>query len=259
MKKVELNIERKSFQDEAILENVDLVVREGEVVVILGPSGSGKTTLLRIISGLDVDFEGRIFIDGRPVCEPRGDVGFVFQDVRLFPWMTVEQNIKFASFKTGPSALKVEWLLEFVGLGNSVKKLYPRQLSGGMEKRVGLARALASAPSVLLLDESFSELDARSKYALYETLLKHKKENKQPLTIILVTHDIDEAAFLGDRIIVFSDGRPSTMLREFKVTLPHPRERESADYIELCANLMMQLISNIDHEVKAQNYNPPSD
>jgi sulfonate transport system ATP-binding protein len=253
MGKVEINIKSKSFQEDRVLENVNLLVREGDVVVVLGPSGSGKTTLLRIISGLDREFEGQVLVDGQPVYEPTGNVGVVFQDVRLFPWMTVEQNIKFARSNSDISTQKIEWLLDFVDLDGSVKKLYPRQLSGGMSKRVGLARALANDPSLLLLDESFSELDAKSKYELYETLLKHKRENKQSLTIILVTHDIDEAAFLGDRIVVFSDGRPSTMLREFQVALPHPRNRKHPEYIELCAKLMMQLISNIDQEVKAQN------
>jgi sulfonate transport system ATP-binding protein len=253
MKKVELHIDNKSFQDARVLRDIDLVVSAGETVAILGPSGAGKTSLLRIIAGLDLDYSGAVLINGQSVQGPTGDVGMVFQDVRLFPWMIVERNIKFASQETSVSSQRVESLLELVGLDKSVKALYPRQLSGGMSKRVGLARALANEPSLLLLDESFSELDARSKYDLYDSLLKYKAESDNSLTIILVTHDIDEAAFLGDRIIVFSDGRPATILREFSVSLPHPRNRKNPDYINLCASLMMQMISNIDHELKLRD------
>jgi len=251
MSKLELHIEKKLFQEVPILEKVRLVVNEGDFVVVLGPSGSGKTTLLRVIAGLDREYEGKVVIDGKTVGGPNGNTGVVFQDVRLFPWMTIERNIKFVDSKSGISSEKVEGLLEFVGLEKTVRKLYPRQLSGGMAKRVGLARALANNPSLLLLDESFSELDARSKFELYESLLAYKREHNPTLAILLVTHDIDEAAYLGDRIVILGDGRPTTILRDVMVSLPHPRNRKDPKYIELCATLMMQLISNIDHEVKS--------
>lgn len=249
MSKLEIHIKRKLFQDIPILENVELLVHDGNFVVVLGPSGSGKTTLLRITAGLDLEYEGKVLIHGENVRAPNGSTGVVFQDVRLFPWMTVEGNIRFADSNSGISSETIEGLLKFVGLQSSVRKLYPRQLSGGMAKRVGLARALANQPSLLLLDESFSELDAKSKFDLYEALLNYKRDHNPSLAILLVTHDIDEAAYLADRIVVFGDGRPTTILREFAVPLSHPRNREDPKYIELCAALMMQLISNIDHEV----------
>jgi len=250
MNKLNLKIARKLFQEDRILENVDLKVEEGEVVVVLGPSGSGKTTLLRIIAGLDIEYEGEVVIDGRRTKGPNGKTGVVFQDVRLFPWMTVERNLKFADSNSITNE-KVEDLLEFVGLRKTVKKLYPRQLSGGMAKRVGLARSLANDPSLLLLDESFSELDARSKFELYESLLNYKHKHNPALAILIVTHDIDEAVYLGNRIILFGDARPTTILREFDNPLPHPRNREDPRYVELCSALMMKLISNIDYETKS--------
>jgi sulfonate transport system ATP-binding protein len=189
---VRVRIERKQFDRVLLYSNFELTVQFGQTLVVLGPSGSGKTTLLRMISGLDREFSGEMTFaapDGAGGVPP----GYVFQEVRLFPWMSVARNIQFAASRGAVGKERVTELLYLVGLDEGVGSLYPRQLSGGMAKRVALARALAGSPVLLLLDEPFSELDAKSKFAMYESLLRYKSLRSPPLTIILVTHDIDEA------------------------------------------------------------------
>ena len=244
---VHVRIKQKEFAGLYLFVDFALDILEGETLVVLGPSGSGKTTLLRLICGLDQDYTGTIEFPGSPY--PLGNVGYVFQDVRLFPWMTVAQNIRFADRQGSVSKERIDQLLSLVGLDERASRLYPQQLSGGMGKRVALARALAHRPALLLLDEPFSDLDARSKYAMYETLIRYKFQQDPPMTILLVTHDLDEAAYLSDRIIILSDGRPARLVREFKVPLPQPRKRSDPAYLSLCTELMVQIISDVDREL----------
>jgi sulfonate transport system ATP-binding protein len=243
-----IRIDKKEFGGVLLFADFELNVQAGETLVVLGPSGSGKTTLLRLISGLDKEYLGEV-----RCLDPNSEQaapGYVFQDVRLFPWMTVAQNLQFASTSRAMTHQRVGELLAIVGLPNRTALLYPRQLSGGMGKRAALARALAGEPRLLLLDEPFSELDAKSKFAMYESLLRCKSLQSPPLTIMLVTHDIDEAVYLGDRIVVLGEGRPATLVRELEVPLARPRARSDSSYVDLCTMLIRTIVSDVDRELK---------
>jgi sulfonate transport system ATP-binding protein len=243
-----VRIDRKQFGGVLLFADFELEIQAGETLVVLGPSGSGKTTLLRLISGLDSEYLGEI--RSHDPSSQHIPPGYVFQDVRLFPWMTVNQNLQFASSNGRISHERMAELLAEVGLSESTAVLYPRQLSGGMGKRAALARALAGEPRLLLLDEPFSELDAKSKFAMYESLLRCKSLQAAPLTIMLVTHDIDEAVYLGDRIVVLGEGRPATLVKEVRVSMPRPRARSDSSYVELCTMLIRTIVSDVDRELR---------
>ena len=222
-----------------ILEGVDLTVRPGEIVSLVGPSGCGKSTLLRLLAGLDREHTGTIAVDGTAIAGPSRSVGFMFQEPRLLPWLTVEKNIAFgiAPARRADSAATVRRLLEQVHLDGSAK-LYPRQLSGGMQQRVALARALAAEPSVLLLDEPFSALDAFTRIHLQDLVLELWQ--RTGLTMVLVTHEVDEALYLSDRVVVFSE-RPARVAEIVDVRLPRPRDRRDPALLELRGHLLEQL------------------
>ena len=197
----------KRFADAGVtaFEGLDFEVAEHEVLCILGPSGCGKTTLLRVIDGLIVPDAGEVAIDGRRVTGPHADVAMVFQQFGLFPWKRLHQNVAYGLELRGRTRAEVERAVahytQLVGLGG-FEQAYPFQLSGGMQQRAGLARALAVNPSILLMDEPFGSLDAQTRETLQEELgriLEH-----EPKTVVFVTHSIDEAIFLGDRILVMS-------------------------------------------------------
>ena len=196
---VEINHLTKVFSNQEkevkALEDINLTIEEGSFISIIGGSECGKSTLLRIIGGLEKDFEGEVLVDGKPVSKPSRDKGFIFQDHRLLPWLTVKENIRFSL----PDSKKKEEILikenlSLVGLSD-FENSYPGQLSGGMAQRVSIARALANKPRILLLDEPFGALDAITKMNLQEELLKIWKKEK--ITMIIVTHDIDESIYLG--------------------------------------------------------------
>ena len=203
------------------LERVSFAVRDGEVVALIGPSGCGKTTALRVAMGLDAASAGRVTVDGREVKGCGHDRGMVFQHAELLPWLTALQNVMFGLEMKGMrgEALRAtaEQYLELVGLSGS-KNRRPHQLSGGMKQRVGIARALAIDPSVLLMDEPFGALDAQTRESMQAELLDiHARTRK---TILFVTHDLDEAVLLADRIVVLKDGRVHDIMA---VPLPRPR------------------------------------
>lgn len=223
-----VHIHQKSFvvqgTSRQVMHNLHFEVESGEFVSLLGPSGCGKTTLLRMIAGLERPDAGHLSVAGRPVDAPGPDRGIVFQEARLFPWMTVEQNVRFAlpaAQRQQPGRL--EEVLRLVGL-TDFRGAWPYQLSGGMEKRVALARALVNVPQLLLLDEPYAALDTLTKFTLQEELMRvHVTEG---ITSILVTHDIDEAVYLSDRVLLLSPS-PATIRTIYPIPLPRPRDRAS--------------------------------
>ncbi len=204
------------------LENIHLEIEEGSFVSIIGGSGCGKSTLLRIIGGLETEYEGSVLVNGEPVCKPSREKGFIFQDHRLLPWLTVKDNIRFSLPDTQKNnAELIKENLELVGL-SEFENAYPKQLSGGMAQRVAIARALANKPKILLLDEPFGALDAITRMNLQEQMLAIWKKEK--ITMVIVTHDIDEAIYLGGRVVVMTP-RPGRIKRIMDADLGTPRKR----------------------------------
>lgn len=207
------------------LQSIDLSVQPGEFVSIVGPSGCGKSTLLRLIAGLDTDYDGEIRLDGQRITGTSLDRGLVFQDHRLFPWMTLEENVALALLNTGiPKAQRARVVADHLALVNLIgfEKAYPHQLSGGMAQRAAIARALVTEPKLLLLDEPLGALDALTRIRVQTEL--QRIWMRQGSTMLMVTHDVDEAVFLSDRVIIF-DARPGRIRRIVEVGLPHPRAR----------------------------------
>ncbi|MDY7066303.1 Aliphatic sulfonates import ATP-binding protein SsuB [Pseudomonas extremaustralis] len=211
-----------------VLQNIHLDVSPGEFVSIVGASGCGKSTLLRLIVGLEAEYEGDILLDGKRIAATSLERGIVFQDHRLFPWMTVSQNIALALKNHALSqAEKDRQVAEHIALVNlsGFENAYPHQLSGGMAQRAAIARALINKPKVLLLDEPLGALDALTRVHLQRELQRIWVQ--QRCTVIMVTHDIEEALYLGDRVIVM-DAHPGRIKHQIQVDLPHPRDRSSS-------------------------------
>jgi NitT/TauT family transport system ATP-binding protein len=208
-----------------VFRDVEFAVGEREVLAIIGPSGCGKTTLLRCIDGLIPLSAGEIMVEGERVTAPREGVAMVFQHFGLFPWKTVFQNVayglKLAGATRAQTAEKVPRFIELVGL-TGFESYYPYQISGGMQQRCGLARALSVEPRVLLMDEPFGAVDAQTREILQFELLRIWET--RPTTMVFVTHSIDEAVLMGDRVVVLK-GRPSSVHEIVKVDLPRPRDR----------------------------------
>jgi NitT/TauT family transport system ATP-binding protein len=198
------------------LQKIDLAVEDNDFICILGPSGCGKSTLLRIVAGLDTPSTGRVVLDGQEVTRPGPDRGMVFQSYTLFPWLTVEQNILFGSRST---LEKTRELIAKVGL-QGFERHYPKMLSGGMQQRTALARALANDPKILLLDEPFGALDNQTRALMQELLLGIWETDRK--TVLFVTHDIDEAIFMANRVAVMS-ARPGRIKSIVPIELAHPR------------------------------------
>jgi len=213
----------KAFNGAPALDGIDFSVEAGEIVAILGTSGSGKSTLLRMVGGIDHPTGGQVRLDGRLVDGPSPSLGFVFQEPRLMPWLSVRDNVTFglSDVARGERKALADAALRRVGLGD-VAESWPRQLSGGMAQRVAIARALVTRPSVLLLDEPFSALDAFTRLSLQQHLLEIWEDDRP--TMLFVTHDIDEALMLADRVIVLL-GRPGRICRDQAINLPRPRRR----------------------------------
>lgn len=226
----------KSFNIDAgtveVLKNINLEVRKNEFISIVGASGCGKSTLLRIIGGLEKDYSGEVYCKNKLINKTGVDRGIVFQEDRLFPWLTIEKNIEFGLPEKMVSEKKrgfVKDHLELVGL-EKFAKAYPHQLSGGMKQRVSIARGLVNNPDILLLDEPLGALDAFTRMNMQKEILRIWEKEKT--TMILVTHDIDEAIFLADRVVVMSS-RPGTINKIIEVNLPRPRRRSSNEYIKI--------------------------
>ena len=223
---------------------VDFDVKENDFVTILGPSGCGKSTMLRIVAGLDHPTSGRVLLDGRPVEGPGADRGMVFQSYTLFPWLTIEQNIRFGLRERGmPESQQKEraqYFIAKVGL-RGFEQHFPKQLSGGMQQRTAIARALANDPKILLMDEPFGALDNQTRVLMQELLLGIWEAERK--TVMFVTHDIDEAIFMANRVAVFS-ARPGRIKSEIAVNLPHPRHytiKTSPEFMDLKARLTEEI------------------
>lgn len=233
----------KGASTQALLP-VDFEVRENDFVTILGPSGCGKSTMLRIAAGLDFPTTGQVLLDGRAVDGPGADRGMVFQSYTLFPWLTVAQNIRFGLREKGVSeALQKErsdYFIAKVGL-RGFENHFPKQLSGGMQQRTAIARALANDPKILLMDEPFGALDNQTRVLMQELLLGIWEAERK--TVMFVTHDIDEAIFMANRVAVFS-ARPGRIKADIPVNLPHPRHytvKTSPEFMELKARLTEEI------------------
>jgi sulfonate transport system ATP-binding protein len=232
-----------------VLDSVDLSVAPGEFLTIVGASGCGKSTLLRLIAGLDTDFRGGIALDGKRVTEPSLERGLVFQEPRLFPWLTVAQNVALGLLNAGLSkAAKRRAVLDHIALVglSAFQDAYPHQLSGGMAQRVAIARGLVNRPGVLLLDEPFGALDALTRARLQDELQQIWAAER--ITMLLVTHDVEEAVYLGDRVVVMAP-RPGRIAASFDVAQPRPRDRTSAALAGVRSSVMTALEATLAEQV----------
>ena len=235
------------------LQPTDLTLEENDFVTILGPSGCGKSTLLRMVAGLDTPTAGTITLDGRPVKGPGAERGMVFQSYTLFPWLTVRQNIAFGLREKGMSAAEqkdiVENYIDRVGL-RGFEEHWPRHLSGGMQQRCAIARALANQPRVLLLDEPFGALDNQTRSLMQELLLGiWEREQK---TVIFVTHDIEEAVFMASRVVTMS-ARPGRIKSITPVPFGHPR-----DYTLKSSPEFSQIRLKLTEEIRGEAITAPA-
>lgn len=222
------------------LENINLIIEDGEFVSVVGPSGCGKSTLLRLIAGLIPPTKGSIFLNGSPINGPHPNRGMVFQEPTLFPWLTVEENVSFSLKVLGKYRAKkdeVDRLIHMVGL-DEFRNSYPHQLSGGMAQRVALIRTMINEPEVFLLDKPLGALDAFTRMNMQDELLSMWKSNQH--IVIMVTHDIDEAIYLSSRVITMAP-RPGRIKKDIRIDLPYPRNRMSDEFIEYRKEIMKNL------------------
>ncbi|CRZ34090.1 sulfonate transport system ATP-binding protein [Herbinix hemicellulosilytica] len=240
---------RKEFTDTkgervVALDNVNVDIYPGEFICLIGPSGCGKSTFLRLIAGLITPTEGEIFLDGEKITKPGHERGLVFQDPTLFPWLNIYDNIAFGLKVRHIYKERKKEVREFIRLVKleGFEKALPHQLSGGMQQRVGLARALVNNPKVLLLDEPFGALDAFTRMNMQDELLRIWKE--RGTTMIMVTHDVDEAVYLSDRIFVMTP-RPAKIETIIPVDIgrnkKYGRKRDSADFLNLRSKILRVL------------------
>ena len=236
-KRMEINgISKTFFSDKGYftaIKDVSFDVNDGEFLVILGPGRCGKTVLLNIIAGLEQQNEGKVVYNGREWKGVNPEISMVFQKLALMPFKTVMENVelglKFRGMSKGQRREIAQHYIELVGL-KGFEKSYPTQLSGGMKQRVGIARAYAADPKLLIMDEPFGQLDAQTRYQMQEEILRIWEKEKR--TVIFVTNNIEEACYLGDRIILLSDC-PATVKEVYPISIPRPRDMVSGEFLKL--------------------------
>jgi sulfonate transport system ATP-binding protein len=232
-----------------VLNHINISISKGEFICIVGASGCGKSTLLRIIGGLEQGYTGKCLFKGKQVNAPSVDRGIVFQEARLFPWLTVKKNVEFGIRDDLINSKKQDTVahhLEMVGL-EKFEKALPYQLSGGMQQRVSIARALVNNPDILLLDEPFGALDAFTRINMQLEILKIWQKEKT--TMILVTHDIDEAVYLADRVVLMSQ-RPGSIKKIIKNDVPRPRRRNNPQYIKIRNEIFEEFFSEFETDIE---------
>ena len=236
-KRMEINgISKTFFSDKGYftaIKDVSFDVNDGEFLVILGPGRCGKTVLLNIIAGLEQQTEGKVVYNGREWKGVNPEISMVFQKLALMPFKTVMENVELCLKFRGMSKVQrreiAQHYIELVGL-KGFEKSYPTQLSGGMKQRVGIARAYAADPKLLIMDEPFGQLDAQTRYQMQEEILRIWEKEKR--TVIFVTNNIEEACYLGDRIILLSDC-PATVKEVYPISIPRPRDIVSGEFLKL--------------------------
>lgn len=245
---------RRTTKDFVALSNIDLDLEHNTFVSIIGPSGCGKSTLLNIIAGLIPATAGTVTMNGKAIATPGPDRGMVFQNYALMPWMTVEENIGFALETVFPKLPKtqqhqiVREHIELVGLTGAEKR-YPRQLSGGMRQRVGIARALAINPEILLMDEPFGALDALTRGFLQDEIERIWEAERK--TVVMVTHSIEEALLLSDRIVMMTRGPAAKIAEVLDIPFPRPRNRETIDEHPAYHDLKVEMERHLTRETRA--------
>lgn len=225
---------QKGHQEVPVLDDISLDVHENEFLVILGPGQCGKSTLLRIMAGLEVPSVGSVILDGKEVVGPGSDRGMVFQGYMLLPWKTVLGNVEMGPKLAGlPKSQQQEIALHYIALVglSGFEHHYPHQLSGGMKQRVGIARAYANKPEVMLLDEPFGQLDAQTRIFMEQETERIWQSDKR--TVLFVTNNTDEALFLGDRIVAMQGKLPGRVQRTYSVDLPRPRDPTDMRFLEM--------------------------
>jgi len=241
---VSKSFDRDERHTEAV-RDVTLSIVEGELVCLVGPSGCGKTTLLRMMAGLERPTKGDILLRGAPIEGPGADRGMIFQSFALFPWRSVRRNIEFGlEVRHVPKEERhhaSDRLIELVGL-RGFEGAHPRELSGGMQQRVGLARALANDPAVMLMDEPFGSLDAQTRNLMQLELLRIWTSTRK--TVVFVTHSVDESVFLADRIFVLT-ARPASVKSVVMVDLPRPRDRASTEFAAIRHRVLQDLTEEV--------------
>ena len=249
---IQINNVNKNFDEVHVLNNFSLNIEPGSFVSLIGPSGCGKSTLLRIIGGLEKQYEGSVYLDGERITKAGSDRGFAFQGSNLFPWLTVQGNVSFGLkarriYKERKN--DVADIIKLVGL-QGFENSFPHQISGGMQQRASLARALVGHPKVLLLDEPLGALDAFTRMNLQDEILRIKKENN--MTMLMVTHDVDEAIYMSDKVVVMS-ARPSRVEAVIDIEIPHPRVRVQ-DTFALYRNKILEIL-NFGGQLHEAEYN----
>lgn len=216
-----------------VIENVSLNVRENELLVLFGPGQCGKSTMINCMSGLETVSSGTVTVGGKLVTKPGPDRGVVYQRMALFPWLTVMGNVEYGPKVRGMGKKerreKAQYYIDLVGL-SGFENSYPNQLSGGMQQRVGIARAYCNEPDVLFMDEPFGHLDAQTRYLMQEDLMRIWEKEKR--TVVFVTNNIEEAVYLADRIIVMRNC-PTSIKKEYEISLPRPRDYVDPEFLRL--------------------------
>jgi nitrate/nitrite transport system ATP-binding protein len=244
----------KTSRDFVAIEDISLEIEPNTFVSIIGPSGCGKSTLLNMIAGLSSISEGDILLNGAPITGPGPDRGMVFQSYALMPWMTVEENLRFAVETVDPTLSTkganriIKEYIQLVGLTGAERK-HPHELSGGMRQRVGIARALAINPQILLMDEPFGALDALTRGFLQDEVERIWEQQRK--TVIMITHSIDEALLLSDRIVMMTRGPAARVDEVLEVPFPRPRNRETIEQHPAYHALKAEMESHLFRETRA--------